>query len=123
MISTLVGIGFLAVTLTGVVHLYSLASMAVSVADSRTIALMAAESQIETAQAHGYTGLPTIGQYPIDDAMLEPLPRASGTITVARGPQPQSRTVSVEISWRQRPGRQLSTLRLSRIIAAGGMSR
>ena len=122
MISTLVGIGFLAVTLTGLVHLYSLASMAVSVADSRTIALMAAETRIETAQAHGYTGLPAIGQYPIDGARLAPLPRASGTITVAHGPQPQSRTVSVKISWRQRPGRQLSTVRLSRIIAAGGMS-
>ncbi len=122
LISTLVGIGFLAVTLAGLVQLYSLASVAVSVAESRSLALMAAETEIETAQTEGYLGLPPIGQYPVDDAALAPLPDASGTITVARGPQPRSRTVRVEITWRQRPGRQLSTVCLCRIIAAGGMS-
>jgi len=113
----------LAAVLGATVHIYSLGSLAAGVAESRSIALMVAETQLETMQAEGYAALPAIGEYPLHVPMLGKLPGAAGTLTVAQGPDPQSRTVSVKIAWQQRPGRPTSAVTLSRIIAAGGMSR
>ena len=61
LISTLVGIALLAATLAGTVHICTLAGMAVSVAGTRTAALMIAETRIETLVAKGYEELPSIG--------------------------------------------------------------
>jgi hypothetical protein len=123
LISNLVGIGFLAVALAAVVQLYSLCSIAVDVADTRSVALMAAESQIERLHAKGYPTLPSIGEHGFDVPSLEDLPAADGEMTISRGPVPDSRVVTVTITWRQRLGRQESSVTLSRIIARGGMSR
>ena len=121
LISTLVGIGFLAVVLVAVVQLHALSGAAVEVAEARSRALMVAEAQIERLHAGGYASLPAIGEHTMQVSALESLPSATGTITVSEGPAPDSRLVSVTITWRQRPERQQSRVSLSRIIARGGM--
>jgi len=122
LISTLVGIGFLAVVLVAVVQLHALSGAAVEVAEARSRALMVAEAQIERLHAGGYAALPAIGEHPMHASELESLPAVMGTVTVSDGPVPDSRLVSVAITWRQRPERQQSRVSLSRIIAGGGMS-
>ncbi len=121
LISTLVGIGFLAVVLVAVVQLHALSGAAVEVAEARSRALMVAEAQIERLHAGGYAALPGVGEHAIQASELESLPSARGTVTVSAGPAPDSRLVSVTITWRQRPERQESRVSLSRIIAEGGM--
>ena len=129
LISTLVGIALLAATLAGTVHVCTLAGMAVSVADSRTSALMIAETRIETLVAKGYEELPSIGLHKIDGATIDRLPNATGTFSVSEGPQPESRIITVRIKWQQRHDRQESTVTLSRIMVserttgAGGEAR
>lgn len=121
LISTLVGIGFLAVVLVAVVQLHALSGAAVDVAEARSRALMVAEAQIERLHAGGYAALPATGEHAVEVSELESLPSATGTVTVSEGPVPGSRLVSVTIAWRQRPERQQSRVSLSRIIARGGM--
>jgi Tfp pilus assembly protein PilV len=121
LISTLVGIGFLAVVLVAVVQLHALSSAAVAVADARSRALMVAEAQIERLHAGGYAALPAVGQHVIEAPASAGLPGASGTLTISEGPARDSRLVTVTITWRQRPERQESRVSLSRIIAGGGM--
>ncbi len=118
LISTLVGIAFLAATLAGTVHVCTLAGMAVSVAGSRTTALMIAETRIETLLAKGYGKLPSIGLHKIDGATIDRLPNATGTVSISKGPQPESRVITVRIKWQQRHDRQESIVTLSRIIVA-----
>ena len=84
LISTLVGIAFLAATVAGTVHVCTLAGMAVSVAGSRTTALMIAETRIETLVAKGYEELPSIGLHKIDGDTLDRLPNATGTVSISK---------------------------------------
>jgi hypothetical protein len=121
LISTLVGIAFLAATLAGTVHVCTLAGVAVSVAGSRTAALMIAETRIETLLAKGYEELPSIGLHEISGATLDRLPNARGTVSISKGPQPESRIITVRIKWQQRHDRQKSTVTLSRIMVADGI--
>lgn len=122
LISTLVGIGFLAVVLVAVVQLHALSGAALEVAEARSRALMVAEAQIERLHAGGYAALPAIGEHPVQPSELESLPSVMGTVTISEGPARDSRLVTVTIAWRQRPERQESRVSLSRIIAGGGMS-
>ncbi len=121
LISTLVGIGFLAVVLVAVVQLHAISGAAVDVAEARSRALMVAEAQIERLHAGGYAALPAVGEHAVQASELESLPSATGTLTVSEGPAQDSRLVSVTVTWRQRPERQESRVSLSRIIAEGGM--
>jgi type II secretory pathway pseudopilin PulG len=123
LISTLVGMALLAATLAAMVHLYSMAGLAVTVAESRTTALMIAQTRLETMQAQGYDKLPPIGSHPLQVPELSRLPQAEGSVTVSAGPLPDSRLIAVQMLWRQRPDRPQSSVSLSRIIAAQGMSR
>jgi hypothetical protein len=120
LISTLVGIALLAATVAGTVHVCTLAGMAVSLADSRTTALMIAETRIETLLVKGYEALPSIGLHKIDGATIDRLPNAAGVVSISKGPQPESRTITVRIKWQQRHDRQVSTLTLSRIMVGDG---
>ena len=120
LISTLVGIALLAATVAGTVHVCTLAGMAVSVAGSRTAALMIAETRIETVVAQGYDELPSIGFHKIDGATIDRLPNATGTVSISKGPQPGSRIITVRIKWQQRHDRQESTVTLSRMMCGDG---
>lgn len=121
LVSTVVGMALLAGTLAAMVHLHSMAGLAVAVAESRTTALMMAQTRLETMQAQGYAKVPPIGTHPLQVPELSRLPQAEGSVTVSAGPLRDSRLVTVQVSWRQRPDRPQSSVSLSRIIAAQGM--
>lgn len=122
LISAIVGIALLATTVAAAIHIYALAGVAADVASSRSLALMAAETRLESMQARQYAELPAPGTYPISRETLAGIPNASGNVEVSAGPTASSKQVTVRIQWIQHPGRQTSSLTLSRVFAQGGMS-
>jgi len=105
-------------SLTMLVQAYVHGSRAQRVQARRTVALGAAQEQIETARARGYAALPGIGEHTVAIPAHESL---RGTMRVQAAPVPGSRQVTVTVRWPRDERMPAGKVSLSTVISARGV--
>jgi hypothetical protein len=97
--SALCGLFILMAATTVVLQAYLTGARTLRAQGQRDAAARALEAQLETLLAGGYAKLPATGSYPIPPTALPALHAASGTLTVALGPAPDTRQVTAQVTW------------------------
>jgi len=119
LVSTVVTLGLTAVCLGLVVHAAVQGERFAAWQRARALAFAACQQQAETLRASGYARLPGIG---VHGFAVAALPGVRGETVVAMGPVPDTRTVTVRVSWPQTEERSAGRAELNLVMAARGLS-
>ncbi len=118
LITTAVAMMLVAMCMTAVMQAYMQGGRAREVQARRTAATSACREAIEGARAHGYGGLKAAGDYTFAVRARQPM---SGALQIAPGPVPDSKLVTVTVTWAADERAPAGSATLSTIMSARGI--